>query len=191
MVLFEKIWIEVTVRNRIEVNVRKRIEVTVRYWIEVKVRKWIDVRCVFRRIKECGKDAYCRCSRGIANYNNWNKIYDEFISSGSNMNRYYLNNLIGKVDYSRKTFYRQMKRIEKERELMVDLEHKCQNVNVVTLQQHEVDDLTQNSPKKITSTSQVKLVTVKVNLANNTSINFDSPNPEFSVAKIIAALGRM
>lgn len=48
MVLFEKIWIEVTVRNRIEVNVRKRIEVTVRYWIEVKVRKWIDVRCVFR-----------------------------------------------------------------------------------------------------------------------------------------------
>ena len=50
MVLFEKIWIEVTVRNRIEVNVRKRIEVTVRYWIEVKVRKWIDVRCVFRPI---------------------------------------------------------------------------------------------------------------------------------------------
>ncbi|WP_281071643.1 hypothetical protein [Succinivibrio dextrinosolvens] len=144
-----------------------------------------------KRIKECGKDAYCRCSRGIANYNNWNKIYDEFISSGSNMNRYYLNNLIGKVDYSRKTFYRQMKRIEKERELMVDLEHKDQNVNIVTLQQHEVDDLTQNSPKKITSTSQVKLVTVKVNLANNTSINFDSPNPEFSVAKIIAALGRM
>lgn len=144
-----------------------------------------------QKIKKEGKDEYQKRTRGLANYKSWNNIYDEFISSGLTMNKFYDLNLYRKVRCARNTFYRQMNRIQEEREQMITLEPQEQAVNIVSLNENQIDTI----EKKINQQSPItenrnKAVVVNINLINNAQISFESFNPEYSVAKIIATLWR-
>lgn len=41
-----------------------------------------------QKIKKEGKEEYQKRTRGFANYNGWNNIYDEYIASGLTMNKF-------------------------------------------------------------------------------------------------------
>ena len=145
-----------------------------------------------QKIKKEGKDEYQKRTRGLANYKSWNNIYDEFISSGLTMNKFYDLNLYKKVRCARNTFYRQMNRLQEERKQMITLEPQEQAVNIVSLNENQIDSI----EKKINQQSPItenrnKAVVVNINLINNAQISFESSTPEYSVAKIIATLWRL
>ena len=144
------------------------------------------------KIKKDGKDNYIRQTRGIANYKRWNNIYDELVSSGLSMNSFFEKYIKGNVKCARSGFYKRMLRIKQERLKMMNLDSNEKRVDVVTIESPQLSQ-TQRTPtlSEQVSLSPKKPVTVTVNLTGGTSISFDSTNPEYSAAKIIATLGRM
>ena len=75
---------------------------------------------------------------------------------------------------------------------MMNLDSNDKRVDVVTIESPQLSQ-TQRTPtiSEQVSLSPKKPITVTVNLTGGTSISFDSTNPEYSAAKIIATLGRM
>lgn len=145
-----------------------------------------------QKIKKEGKDEYQKRTRGLANYKCWNNIYDEFISSGLTMNKFYELNIYKKVRCARNTFYRQMNKIKEERDQMITMEPKDQPVNIVSLNASQIDSLEKNiNPQSLVTETRNKTVIVSIKLINNAQISFESTNPEYSVARIIATLERL
>ena len=75
---------------------------------------------------------------------------------------------------------------------MMNLDSNEKRVDVVTIESPQLSQ-TQRTPtlSEQVSLSPKKPVTVTVNLTCGASISFESSNPEYSVAKIIATSGRM
>ena len=145
-----------------------------------------------QKIKKEGKEEYQKRTRGFANYKGWNNIYDEYIASGLTMNKFYDLNIYKKVRCARNTFYRQMNKIKEEREQMITLDPKEHTVNIVSLNENQIDSIEKNiNPQSLVTENRNKAVIVNIKLINNAQISFESTNPEYSVAKIIATLERL
>lgn len=145
-----------------------------------------------KNIKNEGKDAYRKNTRGYCNYKKWIELYDELISSGLNRSQFY-EKMQDRIECTRSNFYLNMDKIEGASQKMQNLKNIDKPVNVVSIQQNEID-LYQNKESTLPKTSFENVrkdVTLTIKLNNSTSISFESSNPEYSVAKIIATLGRM
>ncbi len=150
------------------------------------------LRLHFRKIKKEGVDGYLQTSRGLANYKKWNEIYDEQLRSGLNMRDFFEKKIRGNIKCGRSAFYRKMDKIKNERARIMKIDDNEKSVNIVTLKQEQFEQSKKTPQAPVISTSSAsKMVTVSVNLANKTSITFESSNPEQSVAQIIAALGKV
>lgn len=85
-----------------------------------------------------------------------------------------------------------MNKIKEEREQMITLEPKDQTVNIVSLNENQIDSIEKNiNPQSLVTENRNKAVIVNIKLINNAQISFESTNPEYSVAKIIATLERL
>ena len=69
---------------------------------------------------------------------------------------------------------------------------KEQTVNIVSLNENQIDSIDKSiNPQSLVSENRSKAVIVNIKLENNAQISFESTNPEYSVAKIIATLERI
>ena len=149
------------------------------------------LRLHFRKIKKDGVDGYIQSSRGLASYKKWNSIYDDMLRSGLKMNDFFEKRIRGTMKCGRSAFYRKMDKIKKEREPMTNTESQDKSVNIVTLSQEQFKLKEKSASAQLSAPLPSKTVTVNVNLSKNTSITFESSNPEYSVAQIIATLRRL
>lgn len=148
------------------------------------------VREKFNKIEQEGREMFCLMSRGDSNYKYWASVFDKFKQSGLSMNEFFDKN--PDLCCARSTFYRQVSRFTTEFQTSGDPEVKQNQVNVITLDKDILKPVdcgkadTGIIPERRQASSAV---TISVRVGTQTTISFESSEPERAVAKLIAAMG--
>jgi len=147
-----------------------------------------------RKIKRSGIENYVKNSRGFANYREWEQIYDEFVASDLSAHKFFHERLHSHFKCSIKTFYKHIIDVRRKRMETQNLEAE-NTVSIVTLDESSLVKEKENEPVTfkeklgIQNKDNPRKITVKFGM--QTEISFDSLNPEYSVAKIIASLEKL
>ncbi len=152
-------------------------------------------RTHMQKIKKLGRQQYIARSRGQVNYKEWEKIYDEFISSGLSRNKFYEEMVTHLFHCSSKTFYKRIDCIAKRRSKLENLNEDNTPVKVVSIGEecfnNAVKTQTEAIQAKVSVSSKSNKTQITIKVGDKTSICFESLNPEYSVAKILASMERL